>query len=54
MTHKFIGKVVMHCHILFHEDAGMMMTTEILNQGIMPMMNNIMTIYCKQVDFKQT
>ena len=34
MNHKFTGKVVIHCHILNHEDTGMMMTTQIVNQGI--------------------
>jgi len=33
MTHKFVGEVVMHCHLLNHEDTGMMMTTEIVNAG---------------------
>jgi len=33
MFHEFIGEVVIHCHILSHEDAGMMITTEIVNSG---------------------
>ena len=33
MAHKFLGEVVMPCHILTHEDTGMMMTTEIVNPG---------------------
>jgi suppressor of ftsI len=26
----FIGKFVFHCHILMHEDAGMMLTVEVV------------------------
>ena len=33
MAHKFTGEVVIHCHILVHEDLGMMMTVEIVDEG---------------------
>ncbi|XP_078484901.1 multicopper oxidase mco-like [Ciona intestinalis] len=30
-AHKFTGEIVIHCHILVHEDAGMMMTVEVVD-----------------------
>ena len=30
---RFTGEVVMHCHILPHEDIGMMMTVDITDKG---------------------
>ena len=33
MAHKFTGEVVIHCHILYHEDLGMMMTADIVEEG---------------------
>ncbi|XP_076824256.1 multicopper oxidase mco-like [Clavelina lepadiformis] len=32
-TDRFIGTVVIHCHILYHEDQGMMMVTKIVPAG---------------------
>ncbi|XP_076825147.1 uncharacterized protein LOC143470759 [Clavelina lepadiformis] len=32
-TDRFIGTVVIHCHILYHEDHGMMMVTKIVPDG---------------------
>jgi L-ascorbate oxidase len=26
---RYIGRIVLHCHILSHEDAGMMLLVEI-------------------------
>ena len=33
MNHEYVGTVTIHCHILIHEDLGMMLTTEIVEQG---------------------
>jgi len=33
LTDEFISPMVMHCHILQHEDLGMMMVVNIVPQG---------------------
>jgi FtsP/CotA-like multicopper oxidase with cupredoxin domain len=33
---RFIGQFVLHCHILGHEDLGMMMLVEIAPPGTVP------------------
>ena len=32
-THKYTGPVVVHCHLQSDADQGMMMTTEIVDEG---------------------
>uniref|UniRef100_F6YQV7 ferroxidase n=3 Tax=Ciona intestinalis TaxID=7719 RepID=F6YQV7_CIOIN len=32
-AHKYTGEVVVHCHLLNHEDTGMMLTADIVDQG---------------------
>lgn len=34
MAHNITGKVILHCHILIHEDFGMMMIADIVHKGI--------------------
>ncbi|XP_076825146.1 multicopper oxidase mco-like [Clavelina lepadiformis] len=34
MAHKYVGVVVIHCHLLNHEDEGMMMVAQIVPEGI--------------------
>ena len=34
MAHKYVGVVVIHCHLLNHEDEGMMMVAQIVQEGI--------------------
>lgn len=36
----FDGKYVLHCHILFHEDHGMMQVVEVVKPGAKPAANN--------------
>ena len=34
MADRFTGTVVLHCHILYHSDGGMMIVGEIVHQGM--------------------
>lgn len=36
----FDGKYVLHCHILFHEDHGMMQVVEVVKPGVAPASDN--------------
>lgn len=36
----FDGKYVLHCHILFHEDHGMMQVVEVVKPGSLPAIDN--------------
>jgi len=35
MSDQFIGPMFIHCHILSHEDSGMMMVVETVPQGLL-------------------
>jgi len=33
-TDKFTGPLVIHCHVLNHEDVGMMMVVDVVSEGL--------------------
>jgi len=34
ITDEFTGPMVIHCHILSHEDSGMMMVVDVVPEGL--------------------
>jgi len=41
MTDRFMGPMIIHCHILDHEDLGMMMVVNVVPQGLLFRTSNL-------------